>query len=566
MYETTATSTNSPGFLTDGDDALNAPSGGAAGPDRAQPAFSLISYKEYVERFKPAYPYTFGPSSQTLGDQLEVRLYEPDKNHVVHFTGDLTIDNAHNYCVVVPGDLVVDGSIRMMKAHGPAFLHVTGNLTAENLFLRKQGYTCIEGDAQIGTGILVANSSDEINSPSSVYKTGSTLIMRGRTVAKVIIKSNASVLFYGSAEAYAIGDYGFCELHASPDRFHYVMPFHEFVFSGTAGIPAPVGLFDEDGIIEVSVERYLLANRKALADLQPAPANEKPKLPMYAATLNGDDMEAFLKKHNLVSPRQYRQQANALIRKKDYDGIFANCDEWVANTDDPFFYMVVVDACEQKKDLKRGVDWARRCLERFGSYNRMLRFLLSADFQLGRAEDAWQDWCRFRESFPWDEPENDNVLQLAVAAAIHTGRTQEAYTELAPRFRTLRTNSPNFWFNAACLASLAGNSRDAVWFTWKALCNGKPREDFAAEADLNTVRDTPAFKAIMALGDTSPCQTAVLSKDKHRIEIAIDSTTVTVQDAGNTRKEEYDNPADALTAFFSAVAEAEAQGHKREKS
>jgi len=545
---------------------MKAPSGGAAGPDCVQPAYSLISFKEYAERFKPAYPYTFGPAFQTLGDQLEIRLYEPDKNHVVHFPGDLTIDNARNYCVVVPGDLVVDGSIRMMKAHGPAFLHVTGNLTAENLFLRKQGYTCIEGDAQIGTGILVANSSDEINAPSSVYKTGSTLITRGRTVAKVIIKSNAAVLFYGSAEAYAVGDYGFCELHAAPDRFHYVMPFHEFVFSETAGIPAPTGLFDEDGIIEGSAERYLLANRKALGDLQPAPGNEKPKLPMYAATLNGDDMEAFLKKHNLVSPRQYRQQANALIRKKDYDGIFASCEEWVANTDDPFFYLVIVNACEQKKDLKNGVDWARRGLERFGSHNRMFRFLLSADFQLGRAEDAWQDWCQFRESFPWDEPENDNVLQLAVAAAIHTGRTMEAYTALAPQFRTLRTDSANFWFNAACLASLAGNLKDAVWFAWKALCNGKPREDFAAEADLNPVRETPAFQAILALGDKSPCQTAVLTKGKHRIEIAIDSTTMTVKDGGNTRKEEYDNPADALTAFFSAVAESEAQGLNREKS
>jgi hypothetical protein len=566
LYETTATSTDIPGFLTAGDDALKAPSGGVAGPDGVQPAYSLISFKEYAERFKPSYPYTFGPAFQSLADELEIRVYEPDKNHVVRFPGDLTIDNARNYCVVVVGDMVVDGSIRMMKAYGPAFLHVTGNLTAENLFLIKQGYTCVEGDAQIGTGILVANSSDEINAPGTVYKTGSTLILRGRTVAKVIIKSNAAVLFYGSAEAYAVGDYGFCELHTAPDRFHYVMPFHEFVFSKTAGIPAPTGLFDEDGIIEGCAVRYLLANRKALGDLQPAAGNEKPKLPMYAATLNGDDMEAFLKKHHLVSPRQYRQQANALMKKKDYDGIFASCDEWVANTDDPFFYLVIVNACEQKKDLKNGVDWARRGLERFGSHNRMFRFLLSADFQLGRAEDAWQDWCRFRESFPWDEPENDNVLQLAVAAAINTGRTTEAYTALAPRFRTLRTDSANFWFNAACLASLAGNPRDAVWFAWKALCNGKPREDFAAEADLNPVRDTPAFQAILALGDTSQCQTVVLTKGKHRIEVAIDSLTVTVRDAGNTRTEEHHNPADALTAFFSAVAEAEAQGLKRDKS
>jgi hypothetical protein len=462
--------------------------------------------------------------------------------------------------------MVVDGSIRMMKAHGPAFLHVTGNLTAENLFLIKQGYTCIEGDAQIGTGILVANSSDEINAPSSVYKTGSTLIMRGRTVAKVIIKSNASVLFYGSAEAYAVGDYGFCELHAAPDRFHYVTPFHEFVYSDAAGIPAPAGLFDEDGIIEGCAERYLLANREALRDLQPAPGNEKPKLPMYAATLNGSDMENFLKKHNLVSPRQYREQATALLKKKDFEGIFASCEEWMANTCDPFFYLVMIDACRQKKDLKKSVEWARRCLERVGSHNRMLTILLSTDFQLGQPEDAWQDWCRFRESFPWDEAENDNVLQLAVAAAINTGRSMEANTELAPRFRTLHTNSPNFWFNAACLASLAGNTKDAVWFAWKALCNGKPREDFDAEADLNPVRDTPAFQAIMALGDTSPCQTAVLTKGKHRIEIAIDSMTVTVQDAEKTRKEEYDNPADALTAFFSAVAEAEVQGLKRDNS
>ena len=545
---------------------MMAPSGGAAGPDSVQPAYSLISFREYTERFKPAYPYTFGPAFQSLADQLEIRLYEPDNNHVVRFPGDLTIDNTRNYCVVVPGDMVVDGSIRMMKAQGPAFIHVTGCLTAENLFLRKQGYTCIEGDAQIGTGILVANSSDEINAPGSVYKTGSTLIMRGRTVAKVIIKSNAAVLFYGSAEAYAVGDYGFCELHAAPDRFHYVMPFHEFVFSETAGIPAPAGLFDEDGIIEGAAERYLLANRKALGDLQPAPGNEKPKLPMYAATLNGDDMEAFLKKHNLVSPRQYRQQANTLLKKKDNDGIFASCEEWVANTDDPFFYLVIVNACEQKKDLKKGVDWARRCLERFGSYNRMLRFLLNADFQLGRAEDAWQDWCRFRESFRWEEAENDNILQLAVAAAIHTGRTVEAYTAMAPRFRTLRTDSPNFWFNAACLASLAGNPKDAVWFAWKALCNGKPREDFDAEADLNPVKDTPAFKAILVLGDTSPCQTTALTNGEHRIEIAIDSMTVTVRDAGKTRMEEHDNPADALTAFFSAVADAEAQGHKRDNS
>ncbi|MFA5268621.1 MAG: hypothetical protein WC379_11675 [Methanoregula sp.] len=563
MYETTATSTDLPDFHTAGNGAMKASSGGAAGLDDLQPAYSLISYKEYAERFKPAYPYTFGPAFKSLADQLEIRLYEPDTNQVVRFPGDLTIDNTRNYCVAVPGDMVVNGSIRMMKAHGPVFIHVTGNLTAENLFLRKQGYTCIEGDAHIGTGILVSNSSDEINAPGSVCKTGSTLIMQGRTVAKVIIKSNASVLFYGSAEAYAVGDYGFCELHAAPDRFRYVMPFHEFVFSTTAGIPAPSGLFDEDGIIEGSAERYLLANRKALGDLQPAPENEKPKLPIYAATLNGDDMEAFLKKHNLVSPRQYRQQANALLKKKDYDGIFASCEEWVANTDDPFFYLVVVDACEKKKDLRCGVEWARRCLERFRSHNWMLRFLLSTDFQLGRPEDAWQDWCRFRESFRWDEAENDNILQLAVAAAINTGRTMEAYTALAPRFRTLRTGSPNFWFNAACLASQAGNPKDAVWFAWRALCNGKPREDFDAEADLNPVRDSPAFRAIMALGDTSPSQTAVLTKGDRRIEIAIDSMTVTVRDAGNTRAEEHDNPADALTAFFSAVAEAEAQGHRR---
>jgi len=480
---------------------MTAPSRESAGPDGVQPAYSLISYKEYFERFKPAYPYTFGPAFQSLGDQLEIRLYEPDKNHGVHFPGDLTIDNTRNFCVVVPGDLVVNGSIRMMKAHGPAFIHVTGNLTAENLFLMKQGYTCVGGDADIGTGILVTNTSDEINAPSSVYKTGSTLIMQGRTVAKVIIKSNASVLFYGSAEAYAVGDYGFCELHAAPDRFHYVMPFHEFVYSGAAGIPAPAGLFDEDGIIEGTAERYLLANRKALRDLQPAPGNEKPKLPLYAATLNGCDMEAFLKKHNLISPRQYREQATALLKKKDFEGIFASCEEWVANTYDPFFYLVLIDAGRQTKDLKKSVEWARRCLERFGSHNRMLTILLSTDFQLGRPEDAWQDWCRFRESFGWDEAENDNVLQLAVAAAISTGRIMEAYTALAPRLRTLQTDSANFWFNAACLASRAGSLEDAVLFAEKSLRNGKPRGDFDAEADFNPVRDAPEFQAILTPGD-----------------------------------------------------------------
>jgi hypothetical protein len=56
----------------------------------------------------------------------------------------------------------------------------------------------------------------------------------------------------------------------------------------------------------------------------------------------------------------------------------------------------------------------------------------------------------------------------------------------------------------------------------------------------------------MALGDTSPCQTAVLTRGDHRMEIAIGSTAVTVRDGGNSRTEEYDNPADALTAFFSS--------------
>ncbi|NMB79761.1 MAG: hypothetical protein GYA23_11790 [Methanomicrobiales archaeon] len=549
----------------DGKGAGGAGAGREPGPGTTEPPYSLITFQDYVERFRPAYPYTFGGAFQSLADQLEIRVYKTDDNNRVHFPGDLTIDNAHGFCMVVPGDLIVDGNIRMMKDHGPAFLHVTGNLTAKNLFLKKQGFTCIEGDARIGTGILVTNTGAEINAPSSAHNTGSTLIVQGKAVANVIIKSNTAVLFYGSAEAYAAGDYGFCELHASPDRFHYMVPFHELIFSGAAGLPAPSGLFDEDGIIAESAERYLLANRKILSSLVPADTTTKPVLPLHNAALQYDEIEAFLQKHGQVAPGQHRKQADDLMKKNDFSGIMANCERWVAETNDPFFYLVVVDACQKKMDLTTGVAWARRCLERFGSHNWMFRFLLSTDLALGRTEEAWQDWCRFRQGLLWDKPENDNILQLAIAAAITTGRSEKAHTELAGKFRTFTSDSPNFWFNAACLGSRAGNLNDAVYFAWQSLRLGKPRADFDSEPDFDPVKDEPAFQAVLALGATSPSRRAALVRGSHTREITIDATTVTVQDDRSTRTLEHDNPAEALTAFFHLVAEAKAQGYHTQK-
>ncbi|HOX44474.1 MAG TPA: hypothetical protein PK668_12800 [Myxococcota bacterium] len=527
------------------------------GPEAACP---VISWREYVERFQPAFHFNYREAFEHHADELEIRVYQPGPGRAVRLDGDLVLDDARPRCVVVPGDLIVSGSVRLERRAAPVLLHVQGRLQADNLFLRGQGYTRVEGDLEIAAAILVTNAGAEINAPKRAGRAGSMLLVQGDASARVILKSHAPVLFFKSVRAHAVGDYGFCELHAAPGGFRFVVPFHELVFSGAAGLPPPVGLFDEDdGVVAEGAEGYLAAHREALAALPLARADgETP--PMHAATLAYDKVADLLKAHGQVSPSRYRAQARELLRAGDFAGVLANADRWAEASGEPFFYAAIVSACERLKDLPASVAWARRGLERFAGQNFLLRTLLGNVLALGRPAEAWQDWRRFGPGLDWAARENDNVLQLAMAAAILAGQSVEAHAELAAGLRAVRSESPSFWFNAACLGARAGALKDAAFFAWQALRHGKPRADLDAEGDLEPVRREPLFQAVLELGDAPPARTAALARGEARVEIALEATRLSVREGGGVRTLELGNPADALAAFFDEVAAARARG------
>lgn len=131
----------------------------------------------------------FGDFSDHLA---EIRLYEPDADGNVRFSGDVKMTSDMN--VVIPGHLIVDGNLELDCEGMGNFMFVSGNVEAKCIVVCGVSSMNVRGNIHSTHGILGCYGDDggylsvagTIDTPVILNTTYFNMHLRGETNAVVI--------------------------------------------------------------------------------------------------------------------------------------------------------------------------------------------------------------------------------------------------------------------------------------------------------------------------------------------------------------------------------------------
>jgi tetratricopeptide (TPR) repeat protein len=208
--------------------------------DEFPPGYRVITAAEAEERFAVSadiwYPYTH------FTDEQEIRLYEGGL-HVPGGVKSHPLTDWSPYNVIVDGDLVTDGDVRLFDYSSGHFVVVTGDLRARSVVLEGCPNVVVRGDLTATGGVLGRRGDD-----------GGLLVVSGHTRAPVVLNLLYFNMEFGQPpEAVVCGD---------PDRTGRPVDFEDDEDLAAAAWPYVVGA---DGTVDDElVETALTEGRPVL--------------------------------------------------------------------------------------------------------------------------------------------------------------------------------------------------------------------------------------------------------------------------------------------------------------
>lgn len=122
---------------------------------QAQPAYTIISWSEFKEKFSVRFQMPFQSYQEEMA---EIRLYEADAEGNVRFAEDLMVDCDMN--VVIHGNLIIDGNLQMDCEGNGNFMYVSGNIEANSIVLSDVSTLSVRGNIKSLHGILGCYGED----------------------------------------------------------------------------------------------------------------------------------------------------------------------------------------------------------------------------------------------------------------------------------------------------------------------------------------------------------------------------------------------------------------------